>query len=161
MKKLSVLLVVVMASAASLSAQDWGFGGRLGSGLQAVGQRYLYNGNYIEARLGMDWIYGDITANFSAMHVWRVSNMDWSDEGNWFFDIGAGGFLGGASNYVVFGVQGMTRLGYQFENAPVSLSIDWSPAFGPEIAYARGFKSVSRFNARGIANLGISCVYRF
>ena len=172
MRKLSVLLAVVLASVSISSAQDWGVGARLGSGFQAVGQRYLYNGNYLEARLGMDWIYGDITADFSVLHVWNVANMDWTWEGNWFFDLGAGGFLGGAANYFVCGLQGMARLGYQFEDAPVSLSFDWSPSFGPEIAYGRLHYdtplgdgnirgSVSSFNARGLANLGLSFVYRF
>ena len=170
MRKLSVLLAVMFASATMAQAQDWGVGARLGSGFQAVGQRYLYNGNYLEARLGMDWIYGNITADFSMIHAWRVSRMNWTDEGQWFFDLGAGGFLGGAANYFVFGVQGMARLGYEFEDAPVALSFDWSPSFGPEVAYWReqalpGLTiprgSASSFNARGLANLGFSCVYRF
>ena len=157
-------MAVVFASATMASAQDWGAGARLGAGFQAVGQRYLYNGNYFEARLGMDWIYGDITADFSVMHAWRVANMDWSHDGNWFFDIGAGVFLGGAANYFLCGLQGMGRVGYEFEDSPISLSFDWSPSIGPEIAYGRvGSTRVSagQFNARGLANLGFSCIYRF
>ena len=169
MRKLTVLLAVMLVSTVALKAQDWGVGARLGSGFQAVGQRYLYDGGYIEARLGMDWIYGDITADFSVLRVWRGGYMNWTDEGQWFFDLGAGGFLGGAANYFVFGVQGLARLGYEFEDAPIALAFDWSPAFGPEIVYVRqslpGSNNVrgsaSRFNARGIANLGLSCIYRF
>lgn len=171
MKKLSVLLVALFASLSVSQAQEWGAGARLGSGFQAVGQRALYNGNYLEARLGMDWIYGDITAAFSVLHVWRVNDdLNWTDQGRCFFDLGAGGVIGGSANYLVFGAQGLARLGYQFEDSPVSLSFDWSPSIGPEIVYLsraslpgnavpRG--SISRFNARGLANFGVSCIYRF
>jgi hypothetical protein len=165
MRKLFVLLAVTVASVSVASAQDWGAGARMGSGFQAVGQRYFHNGNYVEARLGMDWIYGDITADFSMLYAWRVANMDWTYEGNWFLDIGAGAFFGGASNYFVFGAQGMGRLGYEFEDAPVSLAFDWSPSFGPEVLYSPRVNgqrlSVSDFNARGLANFGLSFIYRF
>lgn len=165
MRKLLVLLAVTVASVSVASAQDWGVGARLGSGFQVVGQRYLHNDNYLEARLGMDWVYSDITADFSLMYVWNVANMDWTDEGNWFVDLGAGAFLGGASNYFVCGAQFMGRLGYEFEDAPIRLSFDWSPSFGPEIAYSPRINgtrvSVRDFNERGVANLGFTCTYRF
>ncbi len=161
MKKLSVLLVVVFASVAMANAQDWAFGGRLGSGFQAVGQKYFYNNNYAEARLGMSWLYrGSVALDLSAMYVWNVANMDWTDEGYWFFDLGAGADLGGGNHYFFFGPQGMARLGYEFEGAPVRLSIDWSPSFGPGISSWPG-GSEAVFNTRGMANFGLSCVYRF
>ncbi len=169
MKKLSVLLFVVLASATVASARDWGVGGRLGSGLEAVGQRYLWNGNYIEARLGMNWFYaGGLAMNLSAMHVWNVENMDWTWEGNWYFDAGVGAAVGGFRNYTFFGVQGMARLGYEFEDVPLRLAIDWSPAFGPEFVHGVYYmdgqgraKTVSDFNVRGLGSFGVSCVYRF
>jgi hypothetical protein len=170
MKKFSVLMVALVASVTLASAQGWGIGGRLGSGVQAVGQLQLNSGNYLEGRLGMDWIYGDITADFSVLHVWNVANMDLTDEGNWFFDLGAGVFLGGASNYFVGGVQGMAKFGYTFEDYPVSIGLDWSPSFGPEVIYTPEMNvggihvsrmSTSRFNGHGLANFGLSVVYRF
>jgi hypothetical protein len=171
MKKLTVLLVVMFASITAGQAQGWAFGGRVGSGISAVGQRHFFNGNYIEGRVGMGWIHGGgITADIGAMHVWNIQNMYWTDEGRWFFDLGAGGNLSGANDYMFAGVMGMAKLGYTFEDAPVSISVDWSPTFGPEVYYIyvdledshHTFRaSDRRFNARGIANIGVSCVYRF
>ena len=37
----------------SVSAQEWGVGGRIGAGFQAQGEYYFENDNYIEARFGM------------------------------------------------------------------------------------------------------------
>jgi hypothetical protein len=172
MKKLSVLFIALVASATVAGAQDWGFGVRLGSGFQAVGQRSYSSGNYLEGRLGMGWLHHGVTADFSLLHVWNVENMDWTDEGRWFFDLGAGANLGGASHFFYGGIQGMARLGYRFDHAPVSLSLDWSPSFGPAVVHHHHFDdehhdlhidthSVASFNTRGMANFGLSCVFRF
>jgi hypothetical protein len=168
MKKLAVLCVALVASVGVAGAQDWGFGVRLGSGFQAVGQRFLRSGNYLEGRLGMGWLHHGVTADVSLLHVWNVQNMDWTDEGHWFLDMGVGANLGGASHFVYGGLQGMARLGYQFDHAPVSLSLDWSPGFGPAVSHYHDIHddhiddhSAVGFNTRGMANFGVSCVYRF
>jgi hypothetical protein len=119
----------------------------------------------------MGWAYGGITVDVSALYVWNVANMEWTPGyGNWFCDLGAGVNLGGASNFFHAGVQGMAKIGFEFDNAPIRLSLDWSPAFGPEVAYSRAQTvgdivvprvSVSSFNERGLVNLGLSCVYLF
>lgn len=161
MKKLFVLLAVVALGASTASAQEWGAGIRIGSGFQGVAQKSFANENYIEARLGMDWMHsGVIIADFSALYVWNIANMDWTDTGNWFFDAGLGLNLGGKSHYATVGAQLMARLGYTFENSPISLALDWSPVLGAEIAYMKDF-SESNFNERGIANFGLSCIFRF
>jgi hypothetical protein len=166
MKKLIVLLAFVAVSATAASAQSWGAGGRLGSGFQAVGQKYLNDANYIEARFGMNWLYrGSTFADVSAMYVWNIANMDWTPgSGNWFFDLGAGANLGGGNHYFFLGVQGMAKLGYEFENAPVRLSVDWAPSFGPGITSVRvsGDRITdTELNTRGMGNFGLSCVYLF
>ncbi len=160
MKKLFVLLAVAVASATAVSAQDWSVGGRLGSGFDAVVQRNFTNDNYVEARLGMSWISGGITADFSALYVWNVANMNWTNSGNWFFDLGAGLNVGGRSHFANLGVQGMAKLGYAFDNSPLKIALDWSPSFGPAIAYVRG-ASASSFYDNGVANFGLSLMYTF
>mgnify|MGYP007111668040 CR=1 FL=1 len=160
MKKF-LLLAVAVVFATSAFAQDWSVGGRLGSGFQAVGQ-YGYNQNsYIEGRFGAGWLDGGVTADFTALHNWKICTMDWTPSaGDWFFDAGVGLNVGGAANYAYLGVAGMARLGFTFNNAPVSLSVDYTPVIGPAIAYGGGH-SYSGFRDIGFANFGFTCTYNF
>ena len=142
-------------------AQDWSVGGRLGSGFQAVGQ-YGYNQkSYVEARFGAGWLDGGVTADFTALHNWKIATMDWTPSaGDWFFDAGVGVNVGGARRYAYVGIAGMARLGFTFNNAPVSLSIDYTPVIGPEMVYFGG-DTYADFRDMGFANLGLTCTYNF
>lgn len=150
MKKL--LLTLAMGLLAwSASAQNWTVGGRIGSGFQAVGQYVFSNDNYVEARFGAYWANagGTVTADFSVLYNWNVCNMDWTPSaGRWFFDAGAGINVGGKGHYAYVGVAGSAKLGIAFKGAPVRLSFDWSPAFGPGIAYWDGDRIPSSTNGR-------------
>jgi hypothetical protein len=163
MKRLIILIAVVFASASIASAQDykWSVGARVGTGFQAVGQYHLSDKNYVEARFGMDYAAGGLGADFSALYNWRIATPDWTPgQGSWFFDAGAGLRLGGAANVARIGVQGVAKLGYTFENVPLSLAFDFSPSFGPAISYGRGASSAG-FDQWAICSLGLSCVYNF
>ncbi len=159
MKKLALTLVVALL-ALSASAQ-WNVGARVGSGFHAVGQYEFSDKNYVEARFGAYWANGGgVTADFTALYNWNIFNMNWTPKGEWFFDAGAGLTVGGRGHYAYVGAAGMAKLGYEFGGAPVRLSFDWTPSFGPAIAYGGGF-SHTAFNKWGLANLGITCVYCF
>ena len=162
MKKL--LLTLAMGLLAwSASAQNWTVGGRIGSGFQAVGQYVFSNDNYVEARFGAYWANagGTVTADFSVLYNWNVCNMDWTPSaGRWFFDAGAGINVGGKGHYAYVGVAGSAKLGIAFKGAPVRFAFDWSPAFGPGIAFWV-VGSHSEFNERALCNFGITCVYCF
>lgn len=158
MKKLAVLLVVVVASVASVSAQGWGVGGRASYGFQAVGQYVFPSQNYLEAQLGLGF-NGNFGPEISLLHYWNVKNWDWTD-GNWFLDIGAGANTVISRYYMFVGAQASGKFGYTFENFPLSLSADFSPAIGPNIALKKGYDTT--FWAEGLFyNFGVSCVYRF
>ena len=147
----------------SVSAQEWGVGGRIGAGFQAQGEYYFENDNYIEARFGMSWCNNGapLMADFTALYQWNLFKMDWTPSaGEWFFDLGAGLGVGGRANYAYVGAVGCAKLGLKLNNVPLKISIDWSPLFGPEIAYAGG-TSVTDFHGFGLLNMGISCVYNF
>ena len=161
MKKF-LLLAVAVVLATSAFAQDWSVGGRIGSGFQAVGQ-YGYNQNsYIEGRFGAGWLDHGVTADFTALHNWKVCTMDWTPRaGEWFFDAGVGVTVGGRESLANVGVAGCAKLGIEFNDAPVRLSLDFTPAFGPLIVYAPGYGSYARFNEYNIANLGLSAVFCF
>lgn len=148
------------AAFTTVSAEGWGVGARLGSGLQAVGQRNFYNGNYAELRVGMDWMHPDVVADISLLYNWNVADMDWTMRGDWFFDAGVGLNLSGKRYFTAFGVQGVAKLGYAFEDSPMSLSLDWSPTFGPGWVHVGGV-SDSSFNDAAIWNFGVSAIYNF
>ena len=159
MKKFLLSLVAVLCVSGAF-AQDWKVGGRVGSGFQAVGM-YEYNGNdYIEARFGAAWL-GGVTADLTVLHNWHILDMNWTPKaGTWFFDAGVGLNVGGASHYAYVGVAGMARLGITFKDAPVSLSVDYTPVVAPDFSYGGGHTDV-HFRGLGFANVGITCTYNF
>ena len=162
MKKFFLTLAVLFV-AVSASAQGWGVGGRVGSGLQAVGEYKFDSGNYIEARFGMSWLcdLDVITADFTALYQWNVCTMDWTPSaGEWSFDAGVGVNVGGREHYAYCGVAGGAKLGFQLHSIPLKFAVDWTPSFGPEILYFGNDRGAD-FNVMGIANFGVSCVYYF
>lgn len=164
MKKF-LLAIFAMLCVAGVSAQDWSAGARLGSGFQAVGT-YSYDGNnYFEARFGTSWLdvslLNGLTADFTVLHNWQICTMDWTPRaGKWFFDAGVGVNVGGVANYAYVGIAGLARLGFKFNNVPISLSVDYTPVVGPGILYADG-ESYAFYRDLGFANFGVSCVFHF
>ncbi len=164
MKKILLMAAMMLGLAVAADAQGWRLGARVGSGFQAQAE-YSYNGsNYIEARFGMGWasLAGNLSADFTALHNWNVCTMDWTPSaGQWFFDAGVGVTVGGRENIANVGLAGCAKLGIEFNDAPVRLSLDFTPAFGPAILYVPGWGSDVAFNEYNIANLGISAVFCF
>lgn len=147
----------------SASAQNWAVGGRIGSGIQADAQYIFSNDNYVEGRFGAYWANagGKLSVDFTALYTWNLLNMNWTPSaGDWFLDAGAGINIGGRSHYTYLGAAGTVKLGIAFSGAPVNLSFDWTPVFGPGIVSWDGHSDTS-FNERGLCNFGITCVYRF
>ena len=162
MKKVLLLIVAVMFATTSF-AQDWSVGARVGSGLQAVAQYDYNSSSYLEGRFGASWLNHDgfITADFTLLHNWKIAEMDWTPRGGiWFFDAGVGVNVGGRENYAYVGIAGMARLGFTFNNTPVTLSLDYTPVIGPEIAYWEGH-SAAEFKGLGFGNVGITATYNF
>ena len=168
MKKF-ILTLAVLLCAASVSAQDsWTVGGRIGSGLQAVAS---YHGLgdvagkpfYLEGRFGLSWCNAgaSVTADFTALAAWRCFEFGNYSAGNFFTDFGCGINVGGKGHYCYVGPAGLARIGFRFNGAPVSLSADWTPVFGGEIAKVSPGGSTSSFYEYGLANFGITCTYNF
>lgn len=153
MKKFLLTLAVCLCAAFSAQAQNWAVGGRVSAGLQAQASYHFSNENYVEGRLGMTALAG-LSADFTALYMWNVANMDWTPSaGQWFVDLGCGAAVGGhAANAMFFGAVGSAKLGIKFDNAPIRLALDWSPVMG---VYA------GEFFPAGFGNLGISAVYCF
>lgn len=147
MKKFILSLAVVLC-AAGVSAQtklgavtdskNWAVGARLGSGFQAVAEYKFQSENYLEARFGMSWCNkgANLMADATLLYNWHLCDMDWTpDTGKWFFDAGCGVAVGGRAHYAYFGFAGCAKFGIEFDDVPLTLSIDWTPYIGPGIAY--------------------------
>lgn len=163
MKKLIVTLSLLFLFSAALSAQGgWAIGGRTGATIQFDAQ-YHWNKGYLEGRFGAGFCNhgGTVTADFSLMYNWKACRWSyWTPSaGDWFLDAGVGLNVGGREHYAYVGPAGIIKFGIQFTRGakPVSLSLDWNPAFGAGIAYNR-YSSHADFNEMGLANIGITCV---
>ena len=175
MKKL-LLIIVAALSISAVSAQEFAVGVRVASGAQAVGQFRFSNDNYLEARFGASWINpvipsfnedtlaineSRVAADFTLLYNWNILEMDWTPRaGRWFFDAGVGVNVGGKAHYAYAGLAGMARLGFTFNNVPLSLAVDWTPVFGPRFFYAENY-SEAAFHDLGMANLGLTCTFHF
>ncbi|MGN0007331.1 MAG: hypothetical protein ACI35T_04475 [Alistipes sp.] len=167
MKKV-LLTLAVLFCAFTVSAQDgWTIGGRVGAGVQAVTSYHGFGevANkpfYLEGRFGLGFCNeGAVaTADFTALVAWRVFEFGNYSAGNFFSDFGCGVNVGGKGHYCYVGPCGLARVGFKFTGAPVSLSVDWTPVFGAEIAYGGGFRA-SQFYSYGLANFGLTCTYNF
>lgn len=173
-KKLFLVIVVSML-AIGANAQKWSVGGRVGSGIQAVGMYDYSDKCYIEARFGMSytnarfdhyWWGVDYTlplsADFTVLHNWNVLEFDWTPGfGKWSFDAGVGLNVGGGANWAYVGVAGLARLDFTFDKLPLTIGLDWTPKFGPSITYGVYNKPLCGFNAMGLSDFGVTCTYRF
>ena len=163
MKKLIVTLSLLFLFSAALSAQGgWAIGGRTGATVQFDAQ-YHWNKGYLEGRFGAGFCNhgGTVTADFSLMYNRKACRWSyWTPSaGDWFHDAGVCLNVGGREHYAYVGPAGIIKFGIQFTRGakPVSLSLDWNPAFGAGIAYNR-YSSHADFNEMGLANIGITCV---
>ena len=85
MKKILFALAFVLC-AASVSAQGWGLGARIGSGFQAQAEYTFSSNNYLEGRLGMGWNNpgANLNADLTLLYQWNIAQMDWTP---WFYNV--------------------------------------------------------------------------
>ena len=171
MKKIVLIAAMVLGFALAASAQNFRVGARIGSGFQAQGEYVYSDAKYFEGRFGIGWynslpaetavLLGKtgpmLSADFTVLHNWNVCTMDWTPSaGLWFFDAGAGLTVGGGAKLATFGVVGCAKLGFEFNNVPCRVAIDYTPSFGPMI-----YDSKAYFNMCGFVILGASAVFSF
>lgn len=149
MKKLLVVLVALFTVNA-VSAQVNNAGIRFSGGIEIVGQYDLSKTNYIDGRIS----FGKDHIGATGVYTWKLEQFNWTPQyGKWFFDAGVGG------NIVIgkslgLNVVGSAKLGFKFNNAPVSIIWDYCPSLTlTEVAATE-----SRWNLWGG---GVSFVYHF
>ena len=156
MKKLLLALAFVFC-AASVSAQGWGLGARVGASVQLQAEYQFASENYLDARLGVAFPQG-LDVGLTVIHQWNIGNWDWTPRaGTWFFDAGVGAeaaLLLHDNGGVYAGVAGDAKFGIKFNKVPIKLAIDYTPGLGCLFADGGGF------SGRWF-NFGLSCVYCF
>ena len=175
MKKFFFTLLFALLAFSATAQERWSVGLRVGSAFQVDAQAH-FNKQYLEARLGLGYInryaykvhvdeqiylgYSQpLTADFSLFYNWKIHH--WNiNAGRVFFDAGVGLNIGGNADFLYVGPTGMAKIGFKFDNAPIALSLDWSPTFGGSIPYQHVYGR-STFNSMGLANFGVTCVYNF
>lgn len=171
MKRFYLLVVALVASIATLSAQesskDWGIGLHAGINPSFV-VRYTGFGEvagkpmYLEGRLG--------TRNFvipdgTAIVAWECVKFGESHVGDFSFDAGVALNAGGWSPTDFWIDAGaLLRLDYTFKKAPISLSFDYTPIVGVMCGFTTCVSEKYHFYhdwERAITNVGLSFTYNF
>ena len=154
MKKIILACVLLISSFGFANAQTSGaqseknaIGLRIGWGAEASYQRFLNNGNRIEADLGLDWGGG---INVAGTYQWVFDLSALSPGFNWY--VGPGVALGLWDKNFAVGIIGSIGIEYNFA-IPLQLSLDWRPGF-----YLNTGNSNFNFGYTGFA-LGVR--YRF
>jgi hypothetical protein len=126
------LFVIVGFSSISYAQYETGLGARLGFFNGLTAKHFLNEQNAIEGILSFRWDGFIVTG----LYEWQkpfpdVSNLDWFIGGGAHIGFwGEGKYNWGTyQTYTIVGVDFIIGLEYIFENAPVSLSLDWKPAF--------------------------------
>ena len=156
MKKF-LLIIAAAFCVASASAQGWGLGARVNAGVQLQGEYQLTSENYLEGRLGINFVNG-LNLDLTVIHQWNVCNWDWTpNAGKWFLDLGAGAqgalFLQEKGG-VYAGVVGDAKVGIKFNKVPIKLAVDYTPGLGLLMVDGGGLTG-------SFFNFGLSCVYCF
>ena len=144
MKKF-LLVIVAMFCVATVSAQSklaqsaapaakWSLGLRAGLNAGLVAEYFYGQDTYIDGRLGVGYLGGNVTVEFDAYHNWNLYNWDWTpNAGSWYLDSGVGAFVGGMANRIHFGVAATVKFGIHFKKVPIRLALDVSPQLGVDV----------------------------
>ena len=149
MKKLIFSLAVVFCSYFAAQAQDYqsAIGVRLGFPSSLSFKHFISEKGALEGMLGFRSYSGYSWINIGGLY--EHHNSFPSAEGlRWYYGGGASvfmyrfdnGFLRDDDANVSIGIMGVLGLDYKFTNAPVNLSLDWSPVFVLN-GYNNGFGS--------------------
>jgi hypothetical protein len=156
MKKFLLALAFVFC-AATVSAQGWGVGARVGAIVALQGEYTFSSENYLDGRLGINFP-GGLDIDLTVLYQWNIGQWDWTPKaGTWFFDAGVGAqaaLLLHDNGGIYAGVAGDAKFGIKFNKVPIKLAIDYTPGLG--LLCVDGGGLTGRWY-----NFGLSCVYCF
>jgi len=171
MRRIIIAAILIIGAAVAANAQPRAIGGRFGySGLEASYQHTLGGSNFIEADLGLDYIWG-IGFKTTGTYNFMIAQPAWTSRGEWGLYAGPGislGYVGDkvkyrnkaqngtSSTYTNFGkgfmlaVAAQAGLEYTFW-FPLQLSVDIRPYFGIHVfngKYTNGNATITVQNAK-------------
>lgn len=161
-KLTSLVLILSFLICTSSTAQDYyksAVGLRLGYPVSASFKTFINESAAIEAYAGLrSYGFGSFINISGAYQIHKP--LDSVDGLQWYFGGGASVFFWTYDqiffdrNYssTSFGLQGYVGLDYTFENAPISLTLDWVPTF-----FLGGSLNIGSFGA-GYGSLGVRYV---
>jgi len=150
MKKVFAILLVCLAVATTMKAQDKAIGLKLGSyGVEISGQMAMGDANRIEANLG--FMYGGLGIN--GYYQWMNDFSKLGDAWKWYY--GAGARIGLDSGYFGLGVGGQAGLEFDLQSVVPSLPLQLTLDATPTIYIIRGGRNF--FDIGG----GLGVRYRF
>ena len=171
MKKILLILVAVLCvttvsaenkikdAANYVASQKWSVGLRATYGVQAVAECFYSDKAYFEGRLGL---FNGLAADFTVIHNWNLFAWDWTPSvGQWYFDAGVGGNIGGHAHFCYGGVVGQAKFGIKFNKVPIRLAIDYSPAINIGGTYGFEEANVVGLYTAGFFNGGLSATWCF
>jgi hypothetical protein len=137
MKKSIVVILIAFCFLSVSTAQDY----NTGIGLRAGFSNGLTIKHFISQKSALEGILSSRWRGFELTGLYEVHNQAFNTERlKWF--IGFGGHVGFWNgdytykywgerdrNYTVIGLDGILGLEYSFVEVPISLSLDWKPAF--------------------------------
>lgn len=157
MKKIILTAAVLVIASVCALAQPRAIGLRAGYGWDVSYQHNLGN-NFLECDLGLT---GGIGFSAAAVYDFKIAEPNWTKRGTWCFYAGPGvNFVGKTATqnsyaYTAILIGGQVGLEYGFEGAPINLSFDWRPMFGP------GFYNGSTYFNHSATSVALSVRYRF
>lgn len=125
MKRVLIALVIILGTAAAVSAQPKAIGIRFGYGAELSYKHNLNGANFIEGNLGLDRF---VAGNVAVTYNWMIAQPAWTDRGDWGFYLGTGPAVG-FGEYLSVGLAGQCGLEYEFW-FPLQISIDIRPQLG-------------------------------
>jgi hypothetical protein len=133
MRRLSFILIAIIATTFVANSQPRALGLRAGMDCQLSYEHGMSSNDFIEVDLGVEFVYGyAVGLNAAAGYNFMVAHPKWTQKGEWGFYAGPAVKMGylWVGGYLAVGAQ--VGLEYNF-NFPLQVSLDIRPAAGVAI----------------------------
>jgi hypothetical protein len=134
MKRILIVIIIMMCSVVSSTAQDY----TTGIGVRGGFSNGLTIKHFISERAAIEGIISSRWKGFNLTGLYEIHQQAFDVEHlNWYY--GAGGHIGfwkgrdvswgdnRDDDYTVIGIDGILGIEYNFQEIPINISLDWKP----------------------------------
>ncbi len=134
MRKIILIFVLAVSTIALINAQDY----NTGVGLRGGTSQGLTVKHFVGDKAAFEGILSTRWGGFEITGLYEIHNVAFEvDNLKWYYGFGAHiGFWDGNDSwgdadkaYTVIGLDGILGIEYSFSEAPISIGLDWKPAF--------------------------------